>query len=367
MKKVISSEGRPNRTRSGLVKMAAFSENRSQPAVPATCYVLMPFSAEFDVVYEAIRSTVTACGIECFRADMRFEIGSAIESMVTDIVLADLIVADISRLNPNVLYELGVAHALGKPTILLSQDLAAGQHLPFDISQVLTVKYDPSLTAWTSEVEKVVRNFIASGKSHSNPFEAAFRSKGIRLANHFREPFLWGYEKTYRESCAARVAWVVSRQLYWERMDSSFFTDILQRRILTGERLELVLMPDSSESRNNKRDLLRQYKNIEDHLRIVLIKDPQPFCFLPTEISIYDPGTPRLRAILLEPMAHEGADVNNDGEIAAALARNAGRDLQFHNLKESTFDVALSRQCSERMCHAFRGVWNEAAPAQWHI
>lgn len=332
-----------------------------------TCYALMPFSPDFDGVFLNIRTTVEGLGMECHRSDTRAVTGSLIEGMITDIVLADVIVADISGVNPNVLYELGIAHALSKPTILLSQDLADGKRLPFDLASLLTVKYDPASSEWIVTLHQVLQQFLSSSDVHSNPVEASLRAQGVRLANHFREPFLWGYARTFQESSAAREAWIVSHQLYWERLDSSFFAEILENRILKGRRLELVLMPDTTGNRNNKGDLLRRHKNIEQHLRILLIPDARPFCFLPTEISIYDPGTPQLRAILLEPMAHEGYDVDNDAKIAVALASGSTRQLRLYNLKEATFDVALSRPKSEQMCQAFRSIWNEAAEPAWHL
>jgi hypothetical protein len=327
----------------------------------------MPFSREFDSIYEAICATASTCGLQCHRGDTTDQMGSLIESMIADILLSDLIIADISRLNPNVLYELGIAHAFCKPTILLSQELAAGQRLPFDISQMLTVKYRVEDDDWTSRLERIFRNFLSSSETHSNPVEAALSAKGLRLACHFQEPFLWGYARTFRESRDAKEAWIISHQLYWERLDASFFTKILEQRILTGERRELVLMPASDENRDRKQDLLRRYKNIEKHLRILLLEDDRPLCFLPTEISIYDPGTTSLRAILLEPMAQEGTDSRNDAQIASALASDSPRDLQFHNLREVTFDIALSRTCSEGLSHAFRRIWNEVAKPTWRI
>jgi nucleoside 2-deoxyribosyltransferase len=55
---------------------------------------------------------------------------------------ADLIVADVSRKNPNVLYELGYAHALRKPTLLLLSTDETGE-MPFDLAGYQMVIYDP--------------------------------------------------------------------------------------------------------------------------------------------------------------------------------------------------------------------------------
>ena len=54
---------------------------------------------------------------------------------------ADVIVVDISGANPNVMYELGVAHGHGKPVVLLSQDT---KRIPFDIANYRFLLYDSS-------------------------------------------------------------------------------------------------------------------------------------------------------------------------------------------------------------------------------
>jgi len=53
---------------------------------------------------------------------------------ILNIILSDLIIADISGFDPNVMYELGIAHSFNKTTIILSQDLELGKKLPFNIS-----------------------------------------------------------------------------------------------------------------------------------------------------------------------------------------------------------------------------------------
>jgi len=54
---------------------------------------------------------------------------------------ADLIIADVSHQNPNVLYETGFAHALRKPTILLF-DVKSGSRLPSDLDGLQYITYD---------------------------------------------------------------------------------------------------------------------------------------------------------------------------------------------------------------------------------
>lgn len=95
------------------------------------CFVLMPFSTDWSQrVYENLfRPAVEEAGYQCKRAD---ESGGQIvaESIWTDINQAGLIVADLTNKNENVMYEIGIAHTVGKPVVLLSQDEIDP---PFDI------------------------------------------------------------------------------------------------------------------------------------------------------------------------------------------------------------------------------------------
>ena len=74
------------------------------------------------------------------RADQSTEIGMITDHVITEILESDLIVADLSFLNPNVFYELGIAHAAEKPVIPLAHHETK---LPFDNMGCRTVMFDP--------------------------------------------------------------------------------------------------------------------------------------------------------------------------------------------------------------------------------
>ena len=78
---------------------------------------------------------------------------------------ADLVLCDMSALNPNVFFELGIRTALDKPVSLVTDSVT--QPLPFDTSIINHHVYDPSLSAWTleSELESLTNHVISSGES----------------------------------------------------------------------------------------------------------------------------------------------------------------------------------------------------------
>ena len=95
------------------------------------CFVLLPFEPELDDVYHlGIREAVNSLGGVCQRADEIQYLGGIIEKIYDAIRSADVIVAEVTRPNPNVFYEVGFAHALSKPVVLITRDI---QTSPFDL------------------------------------------------------------------------------------------------------------------------------------------------------------------------------------------------------------------------------------------
>jgi nucleoside 2-deoxyribosyltransferase len=98
----------------------------------AACFVVMPFSPELDDVYHlGIREVVSSSGGSCERADELSYVGGIMEKIYDSIRRADVIIAEVTQPNPNVYYEIGFAHALGKPVVIITRDIKSS---PFDLS-----------------------------------------------------------------------------------------------------------------------------------------------------------------------------------------------------------------------------------------
>lgn len=103
-------------------------------------FVLMPFDPEFTSIYEQlVRPSLEDCGYEVTRADSFLDQQNILKDIVRGIASADLVVADLTALNANVLYELGICHGLNKPTILLTQSI---DEVPFDLRGYRMQLYD---------------------------------------------------------------------------------------------------------------------------------------------------------------------------------------------------------------------------------
>ncbi len=112
-------------------------------------FVVMPFGRkqgsdgrwlDFDAIYhDLIRPALEAAGFESFRADEESVSGDILTDMFQELLLADLVIADLSIDNANVFYELGVRHAIRKRGVVHIQ--SGRSYMPFDIFNVRTIPY----------------------------------------------------------------------------------------------------------------------------------------------------------------------------------------------------------------------------------
>jgi hypothetical protein len=108
---------------------------------PDFCFVLMPFGrADLQEVFaQQVRPTLTKqCKLRVERADDIYDVRPIVHDVWAGINRARLIVAELTDRNPNVLYELGISHTLGKDTILLTQTMA---DVPFDLHHRRVIEY----------------------------------------------------------------------------------------------------------------------------------------------------------------------------------------------------------------------------------
>src|ERR1043166_8940759 len=91
-------------------------------------FVLMPFDRSFNDTYHlGIKSACEMAGAYCERVDEQVFTENILSRIINQIAKADIIVADMSDRNPNVFYETGYAHALGKTVVLLTRHTEIGR------------------------------------------------------------------------------------------------------------------------------------------------------------------------------------------------------------------------------------------------
>ncbi len=122
------------------------------------CFIIMPFGGNFDDYWcEIIKPVVTKCGYLPIRADDIFGTRSIIKDIYENISKSKLVIADVTNKNPNVNYELGMAHTLGKPVIILTQDI---NDVPFDYKHIRCIFYDTAQVRWQNHLEICINNTI---------------------------------------------------------------------------------------------------------------------------------------------------------------------------------------------------------------
>lgn len=122
-------------------------------------FCVMKFEKDFDDLYkDVIKPQCDELGLQAVRADEYYASTPIIQDIINEINEASIIICDVTMDNPNVFYELGYAHALQKPIILLA-DRAKREHLPFDISGYRTIFYSNTI-AGKSKIEEDLRNYI---------------------------------------------------------------------------------------------------------------------------------------------------------------------------------------------------------------
>ena len=134
--------------------------------------MMMPFADPIGGYYKAIyESAITKAGLRPVRADDDiFATGKIIDQVWSGITAAKVLVAELTGRNPNVFYELGLAHALNKPVVLVSSNQS---DVPFDLQHIRVIYYDMRDPFWGEKlIAKVSENIVSALK---NPVEALLK------------------------------------------------------------------------------------------------------------------------------------------------------------------------------------------------
>lgn len=128
------------------------------------CFVIMPFGGWLDDYYESIyRPAIRNAGLEPHRADDLFRPSTIVKDIWAYTRTARLLLADLTGKNPNVFYELGLAHALAKPAILVAESM---DDIPFDLRALRVITFDKNAPDWGAilrdKIEASVKEVLAA-------------------------------------------------------------------------------------------------------------------------------------------------------------------------------------------------------------
>ncbi|MCX7109629.1 MAG: hypothetical protein NTX45_05770 [Proteobacteria bacterium] len=115
------------------------TNNEDIKTLKNTVFVMMPFSSEFDDIYlMGIKAACEKIGMDCQRIDEQIYDEGIMTRLYDQINKSNLIIADMTGRNPNVFYEVGYAHAIGKRVIHITQN---SSDIPFDLSHHPHITY----------------------------------------------------------------------------------------------------------------------------------------------------------------------------------------------------------------------------------
>jgi len=124
------------------------------------CFVIMPFDGLFRSQYErVIRPAVEASGLTCVRGDEIFTKPQIMADIWETIRKSRVVLAELSGKNANVFYELGLAHAIGKPSIIVTRNEA---DVPFDLRALRYLYYDTNDPFWGESLSRAITEMLRS-------------------------------------------------------------------------------------------------------------------------------------------------------------------------------------------------------------
>jgi hypothetical protein len=140
-----------------------------RPNVDAhSCFVLTPFRDPFNKYYRTLlKPTMKSAKFDCVRADETHGL-QVMGDIWNSIWRARLVIADVTQKNPNVNYELGLCHALGVPTIIITQNK---KHVPFDYLHHRYILYQPSKRGWRQKLKNDLLDSLKAALNDSSSHE----------------------------------------------------------------------------------------------------------------------------------------------------------------------------------------------------
>lgn len=123
-----------------------------------SCFVIMPFTPTFDTEYEkVIRPAVEEAGVISVRADEIYSRPQVMQDIWKALRASRIVIAELTGKNTNVLYEVGLAHTLGKPVIIITRN---EEDVPFDLKALRYRYYNTEDPFWGGNLKQAIKNMV---------------------------------------------------------------------------------------------------------------------------------------------------------------------------------------------------------------
>lgn len=172
------------------------TDQTSNPDFDQTCFYITPIGEEdseirqhSDLFYGTfIEPVVEKFNLKLIRADKIDKPGLITNQIIKYILNSKLVIADLSFTNPNVFYELAIRHTKALPTV---QIIRSQDKIPFDVSQIRTIKIDcssiyklvPQIDSYISQISNQVKRALEEDNSSENPITNSVSSNEPKEGN----------------------------------------------------------------------------------------------------------------------------------------------------------------------------------------
>jgi hypothetical protein len=205
----------------------ALLRNRITPK-SKQCFVLMPFKSEFDEIYAEIKNGLHEITFSALRADDMDQNRPIITNIISEIAASHFVIADLTSKNPNVFYEVGIAHSIRDlaNVILLSQSI---EDVPFDLRHLPVIIYAANnlrglrvrLTKRILENRHIFEGQMMIRQRYASHLDARTLEELIEYLG-LRDPFIWNLiSHSSQHAAEALPAGEIGRGVYLLRDEMS--------------------------------------------------------------------------------------------------------------------------------------------------
>lgn len=209
-----------------------------------TCFVIMPFGQTFDDIYNVIyKPVIKECGLFCVRADEVYGSRPIITDIVDLISKSSILVANLTGKNPNVNYELGLAHGMGKAVVLSAENI---EDIPFDYRHLRIVLYNSKEVNWVQDYSQrllqTIREINENPEKHrpwNNPYEQYAKKVNDFLIRSWRQfqgsiYYEYDYNLNNKGDCWLKETWEVIPEQEMTHIYTTLYCDKPGKIEITG-------------------------------------------------------------------------------------------------------------------------------------
>lgn len=254
------------------------------------CIVIMPFDFDLSEIYRStIKPALEQGGLKCRRIDELPDPTHITSDIVNFIDGAGIIVADLTRSNPNVFYELAVAHSLNKPTVMITQSV---NDVPFDLQSYRVLTYLPTaegLIDLRERLQVMASSHIDGKLRATNPVVDNLAKSPIKVT-------VTTDAILQIEMDAEERVWVLAPDI---ELGPRYFVDVMRYNIIDKGISYKYLISEDEEVLNNLTELI-QILELGDAANLFECRSINQH-MIESDVTIIDPNTAHEHAFILAP------------------------------------------------------------------